>query len=119
MVDSSSIEVNRRARRAKTDRLDGDKLLAMLLRYRVGERRLWSVVRVPTLEQEDARRAHRELGRLGHERTAHINRIRALLVVQNLRVKYVGGRLWQRCGPLMRRSFYPGCVPRSSARASG
>jgi len=96
VVDSSSIEVNRRARRAKTDRLDGDKLLAMLLRYRAGERRVWSVVRVPTLEQEDARRAHRERGRLGQECTAHINRIRALLVLQNLRVKYVGGRLWQR-----------------------
>ena len=65
VVDSSSIEVNRRARRAKTDRLDGDKLLAMLIRYHGGERRVWSVVRVPTPEQEDARRAHRELGRLG------------------------------------------------------
>src|ERR1700686_2216218 len=96
VVDSASIEVNRRARRAKTDRLDGDKLLAMLIRYGAGERRVWSVVRVPTPEEEDARRAHRELGRLGHERTAHINRIRALLVLNNLRVKYVGGRLWQR-----------------------
>jgi transposase len=96
VVDSASIEVNRRARRAKTDRLDGDKLLAMLLRYAGGERRVWSVVRVPTLEQEDARRTHRELGRLGQERTAHINRIRGLLVAHNLRVKYVGGRLWQR-----------------------
>src|SRR5271167_3307947 len=96
VVDSASIEVNRRARRAKTDRLDGDKLLAMLIRYGAGERRVWSVVRVPTPEEEDARRAHRELGRLGHERTAHINRIRGLLVLHNLRVKYVGGRLWQR-----------------------
>jgi len=96
VVDSSSIEVNRRARRAKTDRLDGDKLLAMLLRYRAGEKRVWSVVRVPTPEQEDERRAHRELGRLGQERTAHINRIRALLVSHNLRVKSIGGRNWQR-----------------------
>ena len=96
VVDSASIEVNRRARRAKTDRLDADKLLAMLLRYAGGERRVWSVVRVPTPEEEDARRAHRELGRLGHERIAHINRIRALLVLNNLRVTYVGGRLWQR-----------------------
>ena len=96
VVDSASIEVNRRARRAKTDRLDGDKLLAMLLRYVGGERRVWSVVRVPTLEQEDERRTHRELGRLGQERTAHINRIRSLLVMQNLRVKYVCGRPWQR-----------------------
>jgi transposase len=96
VVDSASIEVNRRARRAKTDRLDADKLLSMLIRYHADEPRVWSVVRVPTLEEEDARRAHRELGRLGHERTAHINRIRALLVLNNLRVKYVGGRLWQR-----------------------
>jgi transposase len=96
VVDSASIEVNRRARRAKTDRLDADKLLSMLIRYHADEPRVWSVVRVPTPEEEDARRAHRELGRLGHERTAHINRIRALLVLNNLRVKYVGGRLWQR-----------------------
>jgi hypothetical protein len=53
------------------------------------------VLRVPTPQQEDARRAHRELERLGRECTAHINRVRALLVMQNLRVKYVGGRLWQ------------------------
>src|ERR1700732_3361343 len=96
VVDSASIEVNRRARRAKTDRLDADKLLARLLRYAGGGRRVWSGGRVPTAEEEDARRAHRELGRLGGERTAHINRIRALLVLNNLRVKYVGGRLWQR-----------------------
>jgi len=96
VVDSSSIEVNRRARRTKTDRLDADKLLSMLIRYHAYEPRVWSVVRVPTPEEEDARRAHRELGRLGHERTAHINRIHALLVLHNLRVKYVGGRLWQR-----------------------
>ena len=96
VVDSASIEVNRRARRTKTDRLDGDKLLAMLIRYHAGERRVWSVLRVPTLEQEDERRAHRELERLVRERTAHINPIRALLVMHNLRVKYVGGRLWQR-----------------------
>jgi transposase len=96
VVDSASIEVNRRARRAKTDRLDADKLLSMLIRYHADEPRVWSVVRVPTAEEEDARRAHRELGRLGHERTAHSNRIRGLLVLNNLRVKYVGGRLWQR-----------------------
>ena len=48
VVDSASIEVNRRARRTKTDRLDGDKLLSMLLRYHADEPRVWSVVRVPT-----------------------------------------------------------------------
>ena len=121
VVDSASIEVNRRARRAKTDRLDGDKLLAMLMRYAAGERRVWSVVRVPTPEQEDARRAHRELGRLGQERTAHINRIRGLLVLQNLRVKHVGGRLWQRWWASHAGELLPGVraeIERESERLS-
>src|SRR5215470_9243960 len=107
-VDSARIEVNRRARRAKTDRLDGDKLLAMLIRYHAGERRIWSVLRVPTAQQEDERRAHRELERLVRERTAHINRIRALLVMHNLRVKYVGGRLWQRWWSTHAEELLPG-----------
>ena len=70
VVDSASIEVNRHARRAKTDRLDGDKLLTMLLRHHAGER-VWSVLHEPTAADEDARRAHRELERLMHERIAH------------------------------------------------
>ena len=97
VVDSASIEVNRRARRAKTDRLDGDKLLAMLLRHRAGER-VWSVLHEPTPEDEDARRTRRELARLMHERTAHTNRIGSLLVLHNLRPHIViGGRDWA-CG---------------------
>ena len=94
VVDAASIEVNRRARRAKTDRLDGDKLLAMLLRHHAGER-VWSVLHEPTPEDEDARRTHRELARLMHERTAHTNRISSLLVLHNLRPRLViGGRDW-------------------------
>ena len=94
VVDSASIEVNRRARRAKTDRLDGDKLLAMLLRHHAGER-VWSVLHEPTPADEDARRAHRELERLMHERTAHANRIGSLLVLHNLRPRIIiGGRDW-------------------------
>lgn len=96
VVDSASIEVNRRARRAKSDRLDADKLLTMLMRYHGGERRLWSVLRVPSVEQEDGRRLHRELDRLTTERTAHSNRIRSLLVLHGRRVPSVGGRDWQR-----------------------
>jgi len=96
VVDSASIEVNRRARRAKSDRLDADKLLAMLMRYHGDEPRVWSVVRVPSAQQEDARRLHRELERLTREQTAHRNRVRSLLVLHNLRVKSVGGRSWQR-----------------------
>lgn len=94
VVDSASIEVNRRARRAKTDRLGGDKLLVMLRRYHVGER-VWSARHEPTQEQEDARRTHRELARLTQERTTHMNRIGSLLVLHNLRVPViVGGRSW-------------------------
>jgi transposase len=94
VVDAASIEVNRRARRAKTDRLDGDKLLAMLLRHHGGER-VWSVLHEPTPQDEDARRTHRELARLTHERRSHTNRISSLLVLHNLRPRIViGGRDW-------------------------
>lgn len=96
VVDSSSIEVNRHARRAKTDRLDGDKLLAMLLRHHRGER-VWAVVHEPTPEDEDARRTHREFARLTQERTSHTNRIGSLLVLHNLRPNVIiGGRDWAR-----------------------
>jgi transposase len=64
------------------------------MRYHTGERRVWAVARIPTPEQEDDRRLHRELERLRQERTAHINRIRSLLVLHNMRIKYVGGRIW-------------------------
>ncbi|MPW24104.1 IS110 family transposase [Paraburkholderia sp. CNPSo 3157] len=108
VVDSASIEVNRRRRRAKTDRLDSDKLLSMLIRYYAGERRVWAVARIPTPEQEDDRRLHRELERLRQERTAHINRIRSLLVLHNLRVRYVGGRIWTRWWVRQREQLLPG-----------
>lgn len=94
VVDASSIEVNRRARRAKTDRLDADKLQSMLVRHHRGER-VWSVLREPSEEDEDARRVHRELRRLMEERIAHTNRIGSLLVLHNLRPGIViGGRDW-------------------------
>nr|WP_251011234.1 hypothetical protein [Variovorax paradoxus] len=86
--------VNRRARRAKTERLDADKLLAMLIRHHAGEH-VWSVLREPSCEDEDARRVHRELQRLTHERIAHTNRIGSLLVLHNLCPKIIiGGRDW-------------------------
>jgi len=66
----------------------------MLLRWHAGERRLWSVLRAPTLHEEDARRVERELDRLTRERTAHINRIGSLLVLHNLRPARIGGRTW-------------------------
>jgi transposase len=87
VVDASSIEVNRRARRAKTDRVDVEQLLRLLIRYHHGEPRVWSVVHVPSIAEEDARRLHRELERLKKERTGHRNRIQALLVSQGLRLQ--------------------------------
>ena len=79
VVDSSSIEVNRRARRRKTDRLDAGKLLSMLIRWHQGERDVWSVVQVPSVADEDRRQLHRDLLELKAERTQHSNRIKALL----------------------------------------
>lgn len=90
VVDSSSIEVNRRQRRAKSDRLDADKLYEMLGRYVRGERRLWQVVRVPTVDEEDARRPHRERERLKRERNAHLNRICSLALLHNERLHRYG-----------------------------
>jgi transposase len=78
VVDSSSIEVNRRLRRAKSDALDVRKLLGMLLRYHAGARAVWSVVRVPTVEEEDRRQLHRELRTLKQERTRVANRMNGL-----------------------------------------
>jgi transposase len=88
VVDSSSIEVNRRSRRAKTDRLDAQKLLSMLVRHDMGEEgRIWSVVRVPSVEQEAERQLHREWEVLKKERTFHRNRIQALLATQGINLK--------------------------------
>jgi transposase len=92
VVDSSSIEVKRRRRKRKTDRLDLDKLLRLLIRYWGGEDRVWSVVRVPTPEAEDARHLHRELMTLKRDRTRVTNRIRAALATQGvLRVELGAG----------------------------
>jgi transposase len=86
IVDSSSIEVSRRARRRKTDKLDVNKLLAMLIRYHGGEKKVWRVVHVPSSEAEDARQLHRELMTLKSERTRHNNRIKGLLINQGISI---------------------------------
>ncbi len=84
VVDSSSIEINRRARRAKSDRLDVRKLLTMLLRYDAGETRVWHVVRVPTPAEEDRRQLHRELLFTKRDRARITNRIKGLLAGQGV-----------------------------------
>ncbi|MHC4493222.1 MAG: IS110 family RNA-guided transposase [Planctomycetota bacterium] len=79
VVEPASIEVDRRARRRKTDRVDVKKLLSLLVRYAAGERGVWRVARVPSPEEEDARRPHRERERLVKERTVHRARIKFTL----------------------------------------
>ena len=85
VVDSSSIEVNRRARQAKTDRLDASRLLALLRRWAGGERRAWRVVHVPTPEAEAARQLTREITTVRVDRTAVRNRILGLLATLGIR----------------------------------
>ncbi len=87
VVDSASIEVKRRARQVKTDRVDVEKLVGLLLRYHGGERKALSIVHVPSVTEEDDRRLHRERGRLLKERTQHNNRLLGLLVAQGIRLK--------------------------------
>lgn len=84
VVDSGSIEVKRRARRAKSDKLDVRKLLDMLMRYHGGESKTWSVVRVPTPAQEDNRQLHRELMTAKEDRTRIILRAKGLLASQGV-----------------------------------
>lgn len=79
VVDSASIEVNRRARRAKTDRLDALKLVRMLVRVAAGERGVWREVRVPTVAEEAARQVSRERTTLVQDQTRLVNQIRGWL----------------------------------------
>ncbi len=84
IVDSASIEVNRRAKQAKTDKLDLGKLLTMLMRYQAGEKKVWRVIHVPSPEVEDHRHLHRELTDLKEQRTQHTNRIKGYLANQGI-----------------------------------
>ena len=90
VIDSASIEVNRRQRRAKTDRLDVRKLLTMLLRHSAGETKVWSVVRVPSVDEEDRRQLHRELTTAKQDRTRVINRIQGLLAGHGVQLTLQG-----------------------------
>ena len=84
VIDPASLQVDRRARRAKTDRVDVERLLRSLMAYLRGEPKVWSVVRVPSVAEEDDRRRHRERGRLIGERVQHVNRIKGLLALHGI-----------------------------------
>jgi transposase len=90
VVDAASIEVNRRARRAKADRLDAEKLVLMLVRYAQGDRRTWHVVHVLTDGDEDARQLQRELRATIEDRNRLTNRIGGLLATQGLTLRLTG-----------------------------
>ena len=90
VVDAASIEVNRRARRAKTDRLDARKLVAMLVRWHEGERRVWHVIHVPSEADEDRRHLERERQTLITEQTRLVNRLQELLATQGVTLPLTG-----------------------------
>jgi len=92
VVDSSSIEVKRHGRRRKTDRLDAGKLLSMLIRWQQGERKVWSVLQIPSVADEDRRQLHRDLLELKAERTQHTNRIKGLLAGCGLAVPKIDAK---------------------------
>jgi len=95
VVEPTSILVNRRAKRAKTDRLDAEGLLRVLAGYLAGDTQICSMVRVPTVEEEDSKRVHREREYLVQERTRIENRISALLATQGIRSR-PSLRSWER-----------------------
>ena len=97
VVDSSSIEVSRRKRQVKTDKVDAKKLLGMLMRHVSGERKHWSVVNVPPEEDEDLRRIQREIDRLIKEQGQHTTRMRSLLNLHGIVIDgKIGGKDWEK-----------------------
>ena len=95
LLEPTSILVNRRARRAKTDRLDAEGMLCVLAAWLGGDRQVCSIVSVPTPEDEDAKRPHREREHLVQERQRLENRMEALLFTQGIRGR-PSLRSWER-----------------------
>jgi transposase len=84
VVDASSIEVNRRQKQIKSDPVDAGKLVNMLCRYHAGERKVWSVVNAPSVQDEDGRQLHRGMKDVQRQKTECSNRIKGLLASQGL-----------------------------------
>src|SRR5262245_28671637 len=84
VVDSGAIEVNRRRKHVKSDPVDAGKLLNLLCRYHAGERKVWSVVNVPSVADEDRRQLHRGLKDVQRQEAECSNRIKGLLASQGL-----------------------------------
>jgi transposase len=79
VIHPTSVAVSREHRRAKTDRLDTELLKRSFLGWLRGEKRHCSMVAIPTIEEEDARRPNRERGNLVTEQTRIVNQIKAIL----------------------------------------
>jgi transposase len=109
VVDAGSIERQVRRRRVKTDRIDGEKLLRLLMRHDQDDEKVWSVVRIPSVVAEDRRQINRELKTLQEEANQHRNRVRSLLVLHGLRLKLDRhfeswlGSVGQSLPPMLRR----------------
>jgi transposase len=87
VVDPASVEVNRRAKQRKTDKLDAQKLVRHLIRYHAGDADVWKVVRVPSAEAEQQRHLHRQLWNLKNDWKRYRNRIYGVLKTQGVEVK--------------------------------
>ena len=118
VLDPASLQVNRRARRVKTDRIDVLMLVRALIAVDRGDRHVCSIVRVPTIEEEDARRSHPERQRLIRERTAHINRIKDCysdkVFATSSRDRDVRALIFLAYAPARDCRFQLGCAPNSS-----
>ena len=124
VMDPASLKVDRRARRVKTDRVDAESLLRALQAWRRGDRHACSFIRLPDVDEEDARRPHREVACLTKERVGHVNRIKGLLALHGIRgyTEYavigrcgaIGARCWLSCGPAAGRHCRHGASRRSS-----
>jgi len=94
VLDAASLPIDRRAKHIKTDNIDVKRLLRAIVGFVQGDPQSCRVVRVPTPEEEDARRLHRERQRLVRERTGHLNRIKALLVTHGIRALRITDAKW-------------------------
>lgn len=95
VIDAASLLVSRKARRAKTDRLDAEKLVRTLMAFWRGEPKVCSIVQPPTIDEEDAKRLHREREFLMKERVQHIGRIKGLLATQGVYEFQPSRKDWQ------------------------
>lgn len=85
IVEPASIQVNRKKRRPKTDRIDAGKIVNALMRFRTGDKSACRMIRIPDVEAEDARHLNREMRSIKTEKTAHTNRIKSLLATQGIK----------------------------------